>query len=244
MKTGGCPCLGDLALSSARKFSDSQSAATLIASAVQTSCTFHDWSHTHTSEYHIKYLPNSYPVSCQPLAGWEGHRHASGSRFHRKPLSSTMIQQDQIPQFTAFHDAHFPGQPIPKLIQTPQPVEDVTQPAQPVPSAHEDLGYYEDGVKRTLTEDQIKLFRHSEIQRLLSERRAARDRDITRKIKKDRGTSSPGTRESRKRQFYDEPARAQPDVDVLMYDDPPESHSASSPAKKKFLWPILGQQPT
>ncbi|KAL9618800.1 MAG: hypothetical protein Q9160_006523 [Pyrenula sp. 1 TL-2023] len=35
----------------------------------------------------------------------------------------------------------------------------------------QDLGYYEDGVKRTLTDDQIAMFRHSEIQRLLLERR-------------------------------------------------------------------------
>ncbi|KAL1954710.1 hypothetical protein VTO42DRAFT_814 [Malbranchea cinnamomea] len=33
------------------------------------------------------------------------------------------------------------------------------------------LGYYTDGVKRTLTDEQIEIFRHSEIQRLLHERR-------------------------------------------------------------------------
>lgn len=33
------------------------------------------------------------------------------------------------------------------------------------------LGYYDDGVKRTLTDDQIAMFRHSEIQTLLRERR-------------------------------------------------------------------------
>lgn len=33
------------------------------------------------------------------------------------------------------------------------------------------LGYYEDGVKRTLTDEQIAMFRHSEIQRVLLERR-------------------------------------------------------------------------
>lgn len=35
------------------------------------------------------------------------------------------------------------------------------------------LGYYEDGVKRTLTDAQIAIFRHSEIQTLLRERRHA-----------------------------------------------------------------------
>ncbi|KAH0372750.1 hypothetical protein KCU65_g852, partial [Aureobasidium melanogenum] len=37
------------------------------------------------------------------------------------------------------------------------------------------LGYYSDGVKRTLTDDQIAMFRHSEIQTLLRERRRKRE---------------------------------------------------------------------
>ncbi|KAF8430620.1 hypothetical protein BGX38DRAFT_1231963 [Terfezia claveryi] len=32
----------------------------------------------------------------------------------------------------------------------------------------DDLGYYPDGVKRTLTDAQIAIFRHSEIQEMLS----------------------------------------------------------------------------
>jgi len=38
------------------------------------------------------------------------------------------------------------------------------------------LGYYEDGNKRTLTDEQIAIFRHSEIQSLLRARRHARER--------------------------------------------------------------------
>ncbi|KAH9840515.1 Protein of unknown function (DUF3807) [Teratosphaeria destructans] len=37
------------------------------------------------------------------------------------------------------------------------------------------LGYYPDGVKRTLTDEQIAMFRHSEIQDLLRERRLLRE---------------------------------------------------------------------
>jgi len=37
------------------------------------------------------------------------------------------------------------------------------------------LGYYEDGVKRTLTDEQIAIFRHSEIQALLRDRRHAEE---------------------------------------------------------------------
>ena len=38
------------------------------------------------------------------------------------------------------------------------------------------LGYYEDGMKRTLTDEQIAIFRHSEIQALLRDRRNAYER--------------------------------------------------------------------
>jgi len=37
------------------------------------------------------------------------------------------------------------------------------------------LGYYEDGVKRTLTDEQIAMFRHSEIETLLREKRRAEE---------------------------------------------------------------------
>lgn len=39
----------------------------------------------------------------------------------------------------------------------------------------DDLGYYEDGVKRTLTDEQIRIFRHSEIHALLRERERLRE---------------------------------------------------------------------
>ncbi|KAK5146580.1 hypothetical protein LTR04_001013, partial [Oleoguttula sp. CCFEE 6159] len=39
----------------------------------------------------------------------------------------------------------------------------------------DDLGYYPDGVKRTLTDEQIAIFRHSEIQAILKVRRHLRE---------------------------------------------------------------------
>lgn len=39
----------------------------------------------------------------------------------------------------------------------------------------DDLGYYADGVKRTLTDEQIAIFRHSEIQSILRQRRHAEE---------------------------------------------------------------------
>ncbi|TGZ81879.1 hypothetical protein EX30DRAFT_371080 [Ascodesmis nigricans] len=48
--------------------------------------------------------------------------------------------------------------------------------SQPAPGLYaedgdDDLGYYPDGIKRTLTAEQVAMFRHSEIQRLLKQRR-------------------------------------------------------------------------
>jgi len=39
----------------------------------------------------------------------------------------------------------------------------------------DDLGYYPDGIKRTLTDEQIAIFRHSEIETLLREQRHAQE---------------------------------------------------------------------
>ena len=48
----------------------------------------------------------------------------------------------------------------------------------PEEASYEDndgLGYYSDGVKRTLTDEQVAIFRHSEIQAILRERRHERE---------------------------------------------------------------------
>ena len=40
---------------------------------------------------------------------------------------------------------------------------------------HDDLGYYPDGAKRTLTDDQIAMFRHSEIYTIVRERQVRKE---------------------------------------------------------------------
>ncbi|KAJ9615662.1 hypothetical protein H2200_001738 [Cladophialophora chaetospira] len=179
----------------------------------------------------------------QPLVDLHGHRHRSGSGFYQELDSSIMIQREHIAQLMAFHAAHFPGQPTPKPTTTQQLSVGETETGQPAVNSDDDLGHYEDGAKRTLTDTQIKLFRHSEIQRLLSERRAAAEKASKQKSSKGDDISSQGPREARKRRFYDEPSTDRSNVDLLSYDDPQENPSTSSPAKK-FLWPILGKQPT
>lgn len=74
----------------------------------------------------------------------------------------------QVPNVTlddlqAFQFKHFPGQ---QLTVFPQENDQTTA---------EDLGYYPDGVKRTLTDEQIRIFRHSEIHALLRERQLQDD---------------------------------------------------------------------
>ncbi|KAK6398289.1 hypothetical protein LTR65_003369 [Meristemomyces frigidus] len=51
------------------------------------------------------------------------------------------------------------------------------QPEHQDEADEEELGYYEDGTKRTLTDEQIAMFRHSEIQELLRERRLEREEE-------------------------------------------------------------------
>ncbi|OBT69905.1 hypothetical protein VE03_00595 [Pseudogymnoascus sp. 23342-1-I1] len=73
----------------------------------------------------------------------------------------------------------------------------------------DNLGYYEDGVKRTLTDEQIAMFHHTEIETLLREKRrsdeakadkADRELDLERVIMEDPGsqdTPSTGTQASK-----------------------------------------------
>lgn len=63
----------------------------------------------------------------------------------------------------------------------------------------DDLGYYPDGAKRTLTDDQIRIFRHSEIQTLLRARRLAREQAEEEKEKKERSMSRAEERANNKR---------------------------------------------
>ncbi|KIW65723.1 hypothetical protein PV04_07950 [Phialophora macrospora] len=150
-------------------------------------------------------------------------------------------QEKNMAQLMGFHAAHFPGQPIPQLTATHHQAPERAE-LDPVTDIHNDeLGYYDDGVKRTLTDDQIKMFRHSEIHRLLTKRRAAREKDETRP-KTDAGRGFSVTQNARKRRFHDDPSTDHPNVDALVYDDQPQSHSVSTAAEKKFLWPVLGQR--
>ncbi|KAJ6021481.1 hypothetical protein N7540_006985 [Penicillium herquei] len=67
----------------------------------------------------------------------------------------------------AFHANHFPANPTPHAL--------ASQPTEYEETGEDDLGYYPDGVKRTLTDEQIEIFRHSEIHALIRARELERD---------------------------------------------------------------------
>ncbi|KAH3914437.1 hypothetical protein HBH56_089240 [Parastagonospora nodorum] len=77
-----------------------------------------------------------------------------------------------IDDLHAFHAKHFPHAPTPE-----QFLHGVAQDATEEYHDEEDdgLGYYSDGTKRTITDEQIAMFRHSEIQAILRKRRLRRE---------------------------------------------------------------------
>ncbi|KNG46471.1 hypothetical protein TW65_06697 [Stemphylium lycopersici] len=85
----------------------------------------------------------------------------------------------QIPTVTVddlltFHAKHFPHAPTPEHI-----LRGVQHEAEATDEYYDDaddgLGYYPDGTKRTLTDEQIAMFRHSEIQAILRKRRLQKE---------------------------------------------------------------------
>ncbi|QSZ37513.1 hypothetical protein DSL72_008611 [Monilinia vaccinii-corymbosi] len=88
-------------------------------------------------------------------------------------MSAPEVTQNDI---VAFHAAHFGGTSTEHFAQ---------QFLGPVEGTYEEeveddgLGYYPDGVKRTLTDEQIAIFRHSEIQAIRRKRRHAEEANET-----------------------------------------------------------------
>ncbi|KAG4440973.1 hypothetical protein IFR05_003537 [Cadophora sp. M221] len=87
-------------------------------------------------------------------------------------MASLAISQDDL---SSFHATHFPTSSVTHFSeQFLGPVEEEYYEEEYCEEEVDDgLGYYDDGVKRTLTDEQIAIFRHSEIESLLRERRHA-----------------------------------------------------------------------
>ncbi|KAH6638236.1 hypothetical protein C7974DRAFT_156884 [Boeremia exigua] len=86
----------------------------------------------------------------------------------------------QLPTVTVddlrdFHAKHFPNAPTPEHFLygiDHEPAEEYYE------EKEVDLGCYEDGTPRTLTDEQIAMFRHSEIQGIIRKRRQQRDNGV------------------------------------------------------------------
>lgn len=78
-------------------------------------------------------------------------------------------------EFVLFHQRHFPNAPLPAELQ--RAIAEENRPEDEVEDEGEDdgLGYYPDGTKRSLTDEQIAIFRHSEIQELIKQRDRLQD---------------------------------------------------------------------
>ncbi|KAM3065441.1 hypothetical protein ACMFMF_011163 [Clarireedia jacksonii] len=83
-------------------------------------------------------------------------------------MSAPEITQNDLLNFYTAHFSHHPSAHFAANFLGPAANEN----AEPV-EEDDGLGYYSDGVKRTLTDEQIAIFRHSEIQALLRKRRHA-----------------------------------------------------------------------
>ncbi|KAM3564287.1 hypothetical protein ARSEF4850_001902 [Beauveria asiatica] len=73
-------------------------------------------------------------------------------------------------ELAAFHDAHFSSAEVSKFQQeffwpNPEAISNYGK-TEEYWEEEDDLGYYDDGVKRTLTDEQIAIFRHSELREL------------------------------------------------------------------------------
>ncbi|KPI45302.1 uncharacterized protein AB675_2815 [Cyphellophora attinorum] len=164
----------------------------------------------------------------------DGHVNAPSSTHPAVQSWDTAIDDNDVQRLRDFHAKHFINKPIPDIHAS------VAQPAEATPttgSTEGSLGYYADGVRRTLTDDQIKMFRHSEIQRLLLERQQRKEAEEEETQRRERKRE----REHARQRYFDEPEKD--NVGALVYDDeqPVARQDANAAqAEKKFLWPQLG----
>ncbi|KAF2001182.1 hypothetical protein P154DRAFT_173075 [Amniculicola lignicola CBS 123094] len=91
------------------------------------------------------------------------------------PYGIVLILQDDLRNF---HATHFPGQSFPPLPTSfaHDPVEDLNETYD---EGDDGLGYYEDGVKRTLTDNEIAYMRNKEIREIFEERRRQKHHSLS-----------------------------------------------------------------
>lgn len=83
-------------------------------------------------------------------------------------VSNTTLTASHLLQF---HEKHFPNARLPPIFIQ----REAGTTEQHYDPEDDGLGYYDDGVKRTITDAQIAIFRHTEIQNIIRERRRRRE---------------------------------------------------------------------
>ncbi|QQK47663.1 putative U6 snRNA phosphodiesterase [Penicillium digitatum] len=133
----------------------------------------------------------------------------------------------QVPTVTlddlqAFQSKHFPGQ---QPAVFPQENDQTTD---------EDLGYYPDGIKRTLTDEQIRIFRHSEIHALLRERQLkAEEAQYQSRMQSSTNHGSEGRTDAapeKRPRDYDSQAQVGKSSKLLKYGDDSDQPQMARPA--------------
>lgn len=148
--------------------------------------------------------------------------------------SLLMVIQVDIAKLNHFHKAHFPKQEPPTLRIAHD--TSLAVQSQQEEKNEDSLGYYEDGVKRTLTDDQIAMFRNSEIQRLIGERRRIKEQEEEYQLRRARRERHDDRLQHQHRQRHADSAVIH-NIETLTYDD--DSNPAQN-GPKTFLWPKLG----
>lgn len=149
-----------------------------------------------------------------------------------------MLTEDEMIKAKQFHLQHFPNQEAPAIETSKTSATEA-----PTHPSSDDLGFYSDGTRRTLTDEQIALFRHSEIQRLLAERRRRteaqeekRQREAERSQKHRRKDQSVATAPTRYQD--DTMVHTKNDVNELSYEENVDNREQKRP--QTFKWPVLG----
>ena len=83
-----------------------------------------------------------------------------------------MVSQEDL---YAFHARIFGSSAPGQLFRSDQELYNDAAYQEVLEVEHDDLGYYPDGAKRTLTDDQIAMFRHSEIYSIVRERQVRKE---------------------------------------------------------------------
>lgn len=112
-------------------------------------------------------VSQAHNLTTAPSANASPNSDTGKHSFVRIQTLLTHLHQEDL---HAFQAKHFPSTRKP-----PGPPRTTSAAKNHASEAEDDLGYYPDGVKRTLTDEQIKIFRHSEIHKLLRARELKRE---------------------------------------------------------------------